>query len=157
MGMSATMIFGPYFFEQEGGKALTVNTARYVVMLEQVFGNETLNNLSDHFYQQDGATCHTSLVAMTWLEDNFPGRLISDTSDFPWPPNSPDINPFEANQQSVDQIKEIICDVVASISQETLTTGKRLEKGGWGRVVWVCRLLLIRFLNQLPTAAESPT
>ena len=95
MGMSATMIFGPYFFEQEGGKALTVNTARYVDMLEQVFGNETLNNLSDHFYQQDGATCHTSLVAMAWLEDNFPGRLISKRSNFLWPPNSPGLNPLD--------------------------------------------------------------
>ena len=45
VGMSATKIFGPYFFEQENGKALTVNTARYVAMLEQVFDNETLDNL----------------------------------------------------------------------------------------------------------------
>ena len=58
VGMSATKIFGLYFFEQEDGKALTVNTARYVAISEQEFDNETLDNLSDHFYQQDGATCH---------------------------------------------------------------------------------------------------
>ena len=101
------------FFEQEDGKALTVNTARYVAMLEQVFDNETLDNLYDHFY-------HISLVALAWVEDNFPGRLISIKSDFPCPPNSPHLNPlnyylwghvkakllFEANPQLVDQIKE---------------------------------------------------
>ena len=44
---------------------------------------------------QDGAPAHTSRMAMDWLEDRFLGRLISNKSDFMWPPQSPDLNPLD--------------------------------------------------------------
>ena len=42
------------------------------------------------WFQQDGATPHTSRETMKILRAAFPGRLISRFSDVPWPPQSPD-------------------------------------------------------------------
>jgi hypothetical protein len=46
--------------------------------------------LSLGFYQQDGATCHTSAARMAEIESFFPGRIISKGL---WPPRSPDLTP----------------------------------------------------------------
>ena len=44
---------------------------------------------------QDGAPAHTSRVAMDWLKCRFGDKLISNKSDFTWPPGSPDLNPLD--------------------------------------------------------------
>lgn len=68
---------GPYFF-QENGRTITVNSVRYVTMLREFFfpALEAMQ-LEDTWYQQDGATAHTSRVAMNVLRQMFPGRLVS--------------------------------------------------------------------------------
>ena len=76
--MSATQIFGPYFYEiSDSGNAVTVTKETYLAMLQQVFNEETLMELNDHWYQQDGAPAHSSKVVLDWLETSFPQRLIS--------------------------------------------------------------------------------
>ena len=96
VGMSATQIFGPYFYEDsDSGDAVTVTKETYLAMLQQVFNEETLMELNDHWYQQDGAPAHSSKVVLDWLETSFPQRLISIKSSFPWPANSPDLNPLD--------------------------------------------------------------
>ena len=63
--MAAIRIFGPFFFEDPlTDKAVTVNTKRYLEMLQQVFDEETMMEIGDHYFQQDGATCHTSILSM---------------------------------------------------------------------------------------------
>jgi hypothetical protein len=42
------------------------------------------------WFQQDNATAHTARNTMAFLEDVFPGRIISQGL---WPPRSPDLNP----------------------------------------------------------------
>ena len=64
-------------------------------MLKTVFDDQLLMELSDHYFQQDGASCHTSRTSMDWLKSNFPDRLISRKSDVPWPANSPDLDPID--------------------------------------------------------------
>ena len=60
--MSATQNFGQYFNEKsDSGNALTVTKETYLAMLQQVFNEETLMELNDHWYQQDG-TCLCSFV-----------------------------------------------------------------------------------------------
>ena len=57
--------------------------------------NEFVDQLDDDelrngYFQQDGATCHTSNESMTEIESFFDGRFISKAL---WPPRSPDFSP----------------------------------------------------------------
>jgi hypothetical protein len=60
-------VIGPYFFEDEASRAVTVNSTCYTEMLctfletdLQRLGAETQNL----WFQQDGATAHTARTAM---------------------------------------------------------------------------------------------
>ena len=44
---------------------------------------------------QDGATCHTTPINLEFLRSKLVGRVISNKTDLPWPPNSPDLNPLD--------------------------------------------------------------
>lgn len=50
-------------------------------------------NLDNVWFQQDGATAHTSRVSMGVLRAAFPERLISLRGDVNWPARSPDLAP----------------------------------------------------------------
>ena len=57
--------------------------------------NEFVDQLDDDelrngYFQQDGATCHTSNESMTEIESSFDDRIISKAL---WPPRSPDLSP----------------------------------------------------------------
>lgn len=89
-------VIGPYFFEEDG-RSVTINSERYLAMLEDFFepkfeelSEET--NLGDIWFQQDGATAHTAQVVMVKLRQMFPARLVSRRGDVEWPPRSPDLS-----------------------------------------------------------------
>ncbi|GFV10383.1 putative DD41D transposase, partial [Trichonephila clavipes] len=71
-------IIGPYFFKNDEGHNRTVNGDRYRAMITNFFIPE-LNNydVQDLWFQQDGATCHTSRATIDLLKDTFCERLIS--------------------------------------------------------------------------------
>ena len=88
---------------------------------------------------QDGAPAHTSRMAMEWLENRFPGRLLSNKSEFIWPPRSPDLNPLDfflwgymkeeihrAQPGSITEIKQLIENFMASITEDLLQISTRL-------------------------------
>ena len=57
--------------------------------------NESVNQLTDDelttgYYQQDGATCHTSNASMREIESILKDRINSKNL---WPPRSPDLTP----------------------------------------------------------------
>ena len=52
----------------------------------------TDDELTTGYYQQDGATCHTSNASMRETESFFQGRIISKNL---WPPRSPDLTPAD--------------------------------------------------------------
>ena len=87
-------VIGPYFFE-ENGRSVTVNSARYVAMIRDflvtALRRRRLNNFRIWF-QQEGATAHTSREAMAELRRLFPGKLLSHRGDVPWPACSPDLS-----------------------------------------------------------------
>ena len=72
-----------------------------------------------HYFQQDGAPCHTAKLVKRWLEEQ-EIQLIC-----PWPGSSPDLNPIEncwavmkkkvsalkptSYQDLVDKIKTVWC------------------------------------------------
>lgn len=54
-------IIGPYFFEDEAGNTVTVDSQRYYAMIEDYFLPQLEGmDMHDVFFQQDGATCHTT-------------------------------------------------------------------------------------------------
>ena len=86
-------VIGPYFFEDEAGRAVTVNSDCYTEMLciflkleLQRLGVETQTS----WFQQDGATPHTQ-ASMQVLNEMFPARMIS-RGNTEWPARSPGLN-----------------------------------------------------------------
>ena len=93
--MSRVGIIGPYFF-QENGRAVTVNSGRYVTMIEEFFlpALEEMD-LDNVWFQQDGATAHTARVSMNVLRAAFPEWLISLRGNLNWPAHLPDLAPCD--------------------------------------------------------------
>lgn len=94
--ISAHGIIGPYFFKNERGQSVTVNSDRYTAMLRDFFFPqlpefEAYNRAT--WFQQDGATCHTSNESLAVVNEMFAGKLISRRGDIAWPPRSPDLTP----------------------------------------------------------------
>ena len=87
-GLGKFGIFGPFFFE-EGEKAATVTSDRYIRMFENCFLPELRRrgiNRASMWFQQDGATAHTARASMTAVRAAFPNHVISRFGDLPWPP-----------------------------------------------------------------------
>jgi hypothetical protein len=83
-------LIGPIFFHQ------TINAERY----RELILNEFINQLDDEelqygYFQQDGATPHTTQANLQYLSDFFGDRVISRGTNTPWPPRSPDLTPLE--------------------------------------------------------------
>ena len=73
---------GPFFFEDEGGDAVTVNRERYVELALTPFWEELRKKVGTkerrrEWFQQDGATPHTAQGSLQWLQKRFDGRVIS--------------------------------------------------------------------------------
>ena len=90
---------GPFFFENEEGKAQTVNTERYIEKLEMFVQNLRRKRipLRDAWLMQDGATPHTSRESLRWLSRHFQERIVSLKTEFELAPHSPDLNPLDFN------------------------------------------------------------
>lgn len=87
-------IIGPYFFEDNDGRTVTVNAQRYLDMLEEYFLPELRRQrieIRNVWFQQDGATAHTARISMEFLRRTFPTRVISRFGDVTWPSRSPDL------------------------------------------------------------------
>ncbi|GFU80075.1 transposable element Tc3 transposase [Trichonephila clavipes] len=89
-------IIGPYFFKNDEGHNFTVNGDRYRAIITNFF----IPNLNNHdvqelWFQQDGATCHTTRATIDLLKDTFGDRLISHFGSVNWPPRSCDLPPLD--------------------------------------------------------------
>lgn len=130
-------IIGPYFFENNRGQAVTVNSERYTAMLRSFLIptlQESRGYTRNTWFQQDGATCHTSNESIEVVREMFPQKLISRRGDISWPPRSPDLTPadfflwgylksrvYSNNPTNLQQLKLNIRQEMESISRETLT------------------------------------
>ena len=92
-----------------------------------------VRGIPNSWFQQDGATSHTTVECLHWLKETFQNRLISHKSEFPWPPRSPDLSPldfflwgflkeviFKRKPVSVPKLKDFIVQTVATVEEETL-------------------------------------
>jgi hypothetical protein len=135
-------VTGPSFFENEDGKACTVTSQRYTEMI-----NEFLPpNNGTSWFQQDGATAHTTVISISVLCRLFPQRAISRFGNMPWPPRSPDLTAPDSLLWGY--LKENIREEIAIISEETLQAVMRsfltrvhlcIEQGGGHLKVKLCK------------------
>ena len=127
-------IIGPFWFEDENGRAVTINKERYIEVLGMFWtalGRRRGVSRAAHWFKQDGATPHTANDSLAWLQQRFPGRLISRRCDPEWSPHSPDLNPpdfylwgylkdnvYTENPQTIPDLKEAISATVRAIPKE---------------------------------------
>ena len=133
--MSARGIIGPFFFEDDAGKVLTINSDRYIQVLRKFFDQlqEILpvRLMQEQWVQQDGASPHVSGKALQWINDHFPDRRISRRTDCPWSANSPDLNPLDFHLwgylkdklcgkvfRDTHELKEAICAETYRVSRD---------------------------------------
>ena len=64
----------------------------YLQIFNEFVYQLTDDELTTGYYQQDGATCHTSNASMREMEIFFKDRFISKNL---WPPRSPDLTPAD--------------------------------------------------------------
>ena len=133
-GLNSTKVLGPFFYQDpDTGAPLTVTKERYTQMLMEIFPEDCEEASSNSIFMQDGAPAHTSRMALDWLQNRFPGRLISNKSEFTWPPRSPDLNPLDffiwgymkeeihrAQPGSIAEVKQLIENFMASITEDLL-------------------------------------
>ena len=131
--MSASAIIGPYFFENQRGQTVTVNSERYTEMMNDFFRLQLQKSPyfnRNTWFQQDGATPHTANVSMNAVRQLFPEKNISRNGTIPWPPRSPDLSRcdfflwgylksvvYKTNPSTVTQLKENIRAEISTISQ----------------------------------------
>ena len=89
-------IIGPFWFEDDNERSVAINAERYVHVLDKFWtalGQRRGVIRVLRWFQQDGATPHTSNESLAWQQQRFPDRLISRRCDPQWSPHSPDLNP----------------------------------------------------------------
>lgn len=133
--ISANGIIGPYFFEDDNGRAVTVTATRYVKMMRDCLIPELQRFpvYENTHFQQDGATAHTANMSMHVLRDLFPNRLISRFGDIPWPARSPDLSScdyflwghlkqkvYETRPATTEDLKVRIREEIAAITPALL-------------------------------------
>ena len=82
-------VLGPHFVERNLDTREYLRIIRYNV-IQRDFRTQNINR-HDMWWQQVGASCHTSHATMRYLRGQFPGRVMSKRGDWPWPPRSPDL------------------------------------------------------------------
>ncbi|GFY24757.1 histone-lysine N-methyltransferase SETMAR [Trichonephila clavipes] len=116
----------------------------------QVYVETSLHpeKLTELWFQQDGATCHTARATIDLLKDTFGDRLISRFGPVNWPPRSCDLTPLDYflwgyvkslvstdKPQTLDHLKDNIRRVTDDIRPQMLE--KVIEN-------WTSRLDYIR-------------
>ncbi|GFU71589.1 putative transposase [Trichonephila clavipes] len=104
--------------------------------------------LTELWFQQDGAACHTARATIDLLKDTFGDRLISRFGPVNWPPRSCDLTPLDYflwryvkslvyadKPQTLDHLEDNIRRVIADIRPQMLE--KVIEN-------WTSRLDYIR-------------
>lgn len=156
-GIYNNTILGPVFLPER------MNGARYheflQTQLEEMLEEIPLAQLSNTWYQHDGAPPHVTLDVRQWLNEAFGDRWIGRFGPHHWPPRSPDLTPldfflwgyvkekvFASESHSRDEMRRRIegafaelraeCDVDVSLMPrlhaETLRRAQFCERVGGG-------------------------
>ena len=83
-----------------------VNASYNVAKLLPNLIKDSRHLLSDNFiFQQDGAPAHTAALAQDWIKKICPGFIGKNK----WPPNSPDLSPFDYHDSWHSSGKRLSC------------------------------------------------
>lgn len=144
-------LIGPFFFEDEEGNAVTVNGVRYRAMLSNfLWPRLDEMNIENLWFQQDGATCHTSRDTIALLREKFPERLISLRGDQNYPPRSCDLTPcdFFLWGYTKSQVYENKPRNLAELKQEIRRVLGQLE-------VAMCDRVMVNFMDRVIACTAS--
>ena len=133
VALSKHGIIGHYWFEDDNEHAMTVNTERYLQILRKFWpalGQRRCVVRAEQWFQQDGASSHTSNYSLNWLRQLFLDRFISRCAP-EWAPHSPDLNPpdfylwvylkdnvYTNNPQKNSDLKAAIAAKIRAIPRE---------------------------------------
>ncbi|GFV67513.1 retrovirus-related Pol polyprotein from transposon 297 [Trichonephila clavipes] len=137
-------IIGP-FFKNDEGHNVTVNGDRYRAMITNFFIPELTNHdVQELWFQQDGATCHTTRATIDLLKDTLGDRLISRFGPVNWPPRSCDLTPLDYflwgyvkslvyadKPQTLDHLEDNIRSVIADIRLQMLEKVIEIGRPDW--------------------------
>ena len=121
--------------DPETGKPVSVATDQYLKSVAALLKNIPKRKLKVYWWQQDGATCHTSNKSMDYLTKIFGNRIISRLAKIdgipPWPAHSPDLNPLDftfwgqamqkvwkAKPSTIKQLKKVVADYFAGLDSD---------------------------------------
>ena len=115
----------------EEGKSVSVNTERYKKVIDDIISNLSARELKKYYWQQDGASCHTSKASMEKLRGIFGNRIISQKAEIEWPAKSPDLNPldfafwgmamkevWEQKPETIPELVSVVENFFESLSEE---------------------------------------
>ena len=75
---------------------VTINSERYRHIITDLFLPAIEEyDLENMWFQQVGATCHTTRANMALLQETFPGHVISGRGYINWLPTSSDLTPLD--------------------------------------------------------------
>lgn len=134
MGIIGDHVIGPYFIEGNvnGDEYLNFIEEELDRLLDQVLDEEEREAM---YFQQDGHPAHRTRAVVEALERKFPRRWIGLGGPWEWPPRSPDLTLCdcflwgymkekvyeEPRPQNVDELKQRIIQVAATITPEMLS------------------------------------
>ena len=92
------ILLGPHWFG-ENGHTVTINSERYIAILDQFHGDLTQKltqgQLRLVWFKQDGARTHSAHASLKHLRVFLKNCLISLITDHEWAPRSHDLNPLD--------------------------------------------------------------
>ena len=121
--------------DPETGRPISVATEQYIKSVKALLKNIPKRKLKIYWWQQDGATCHTSNATLAYLKSIFGNRIISRLVDIDgvpaWPAHSPDLNPldftfwgqamqkvWEVQPSTIEDLKTVVEDYFASLTPD---------------------------------------
>lgn len=137
-GILGDNIIGPFFIDGN------LNANKYLEMLQTQIIPAVRNvrlNLDNVWFQQDGCPAHNARIVRAYLEEIFPNRVISTTSEIPWAPRSPDLAPNDfflwghlkskiyghahERPRNLDELRAKIVAALEAITPEVLSNVRR--------------------------------
>lgn len=131
-----------HFFEEHGSQ-VTVTKERYIEVLSDFWKElESLYpSLTDKFwFQQDGASSHTSNLSREWLKNHFRKHVVSLKTEFEWAPYSPDLSPpdfflwgylkdklYSNKPRTISELKENIREEIRAIPSKVSLQERHVE------------------------------
>jgi hypothetical protein len=123
--VSGNGIVGPIFFDTN------VNTEVYLRVFDEFYAQLTSYQREYSFFQQDGATCHTSHVSLAHIHNVFTEEKT--VSKGLWPPRSPDLSTcdfflwgylkgvvYKTNPHTLEELKDNIQTAIQAIDVNVL-------------------------------------